>query len=350
MDAAASESAYIISQIRRIFNEETFNVDIIENDSNIQFFGKDKNNKICINLTIDLDEKKIYINELERCNAGKGPLLLDKVDELARMIQGITSIELEDKSILPICGVNINLAILKILTKGESWYNSKGYYGASRENEKHNRQIINQSFKDMLIASRDAQISQFLTDNAKHVIEQNICIYEDRIKTLIEKKGDPILLQNKLSIWKSIIGNYDEYIRTEVTKITQEYTFIHENAIGLDNFDENESLYLCVSNILNLCWSFTSRESDTCNESQRKIVELLNKIVEFMKRIIQYDNSQLIKRIQFQGGATKKIKKYSKKNKKKYRGQIKSFTRNKHYKKNKHKKRFTTFTKYKRLI
>ena len=315
--AAAAVSADIIRQIHRIFNEKTFNVDIIENGSNIQFFGKDKNNKKCINLTIDLDEKKIYINELERCNAGKGPLLLDKVDELARMIQGITLIELEDKSILPICGVNINLAILKILTKGESWYNSKGYYGASRDNETHNRQIINQSFKDMLSASRDVQISQFVTENAKNIIEQNIRIYEDRIKTLIEKKGDPILLQNKLSIWKSIIDNYDEYIQTEVTKINQEYTFIHENAIRLDKFDESKSLYLCVSNILTLCSSFTSIESDTCNESQHKIVELLNKIVEFMKPMLWYDNSQLIKRIHSQGGATKTIKKYSKKNKKK---------------------------------
>ena len=72
---------------------------------------------------------------LKKCGKS-GTDSLDKVYKLAQMISTVKYIELEDVAELDECGYKINLAIIKILTKGESWYNSLGYVSDNYEMEK----------------------------------------------------------------------------------------------------------------------------------------------------------------------------------------------------------------------
>jgi hypothetical protein len=65
---------------------------------------------------------------MSKCGKNTGSFLLNKIEELAKSIENIHYITLEDLSKIKIYDSDINLAILKILTKGESWYNSLGFF------------------------------------------------------------------------------------------------------------------------------------------------------------------------------------------------------------------------------
>jgi hypothetical protein len=63
--------------------------------------------------------------------------LLKIIDKLAESIPCIEFIDLQHGSAISICDEEISLRDLKILTKGESWYNSLGYKSPIYEDEKN---------------------------------------------------------------------------------------------------------------------------------------------------------------------------------------------------------------------
>ena len=91
-------------------------------------------------LTLLFLGSRIHISKLNKCRTDddfrSGSELLRMVDILATHIPECKSITLKDASYIKRCGVTINLAKLKILETGASWYNHFGFKQPSYELDK----------------------------------------------------------------------------------------------------------------------------------------------------------------------------------------------------------------------
>ena len=107
--------------------------------------------EICFSLIIDTDN--ITINNLLKCTI-KGSESLQIIETLAnRMRRNMNYISLFDASGIQIsCSdQEIDLAVLKILTNGQSWYNSFGYFSDDETEEEHNRKAIDGYYEDFVL-------------------------------------------------------------------------------------------------------------------------------------------------------------------------------------------------------
>ncbi len=135
-----------IDIIRQIFSESEYVV-VKQTDGSYDIETYDD---FCF--TIKVGNDYIYISTLTKCNIS-GTEILKKIEKLAKYIPGITKITCLDGSvIMKKCGTKekmLSLAYLKLLTKGQSWYNSLGYVSDNYEEElAHNAEIINMPSKD----------------------------------------------------------------------------------------------------------------------------------------------------------------------------------------------------------
>jgi hypothetical protein len=113
-----------------------------------------EDNKISLNyddecFVLLINSERIHIDNLSKCKF-KGSESLKIVENLAKKIPNINYISLADLSDISISSseINIDLTVLKILTKGESWYNSLGYVSDDKTEKEHNNLIINGKYKD----------------------------------------------------------------------------------------------------------------------------------------------------------------------------------------------------------
>lgn len=137
-------STDIIENIKIFFSESEFNIIFLGNAVNI----KTKDDVKCLSLYFH--EDYISITSLDKCGI-HGSDSLKKVEEVAKLLPNIKSINLMDTSSINKCGVKLDLAIIKILTNGQSWYNSLGYYSDNYKDEiRHNKKILDLSCKDFL--------------------------------------------------------------------------------------------------------------------------------------------------------------------------------------------------------
>jgi len=139
-----------IELIKNVFTTDFFNV-IKKND---EYDISSKDGQFC--LKISFYENEIIVYKLEKCNAN-GTLLLNLVEKIAEKMPNYRLITLiDDSKINTKCkydgaSLAIDLATLKILTKGMSWYNSLGYVSSNFEEEKeHNDEILKMPFEDAL--------------------------------------------------------------------------------------------------------------------------------------------------------------------------------------------------------
>ena len=98
----------------------------------------------------DDDGIVLYISKIFKCGDGKYTREVIKlIEDMAKSIpvppwSRVKYIKLEDGSTIHVCTVDIDLRYLKILTTGESWYNSFGYKSLNHDaNVAHNAVIIN---------------------------------------------------------------------------------------------------------------------------------------------------------------------------------------------------------------
>ena len=100
----------------------------------------------------------LYISKIFKCSDNM-PLtrkVINLIEEMAKSIPAppwsrIKYIKLEDGSSIHVCTVDIDLRYLKILTTGESWYNSFGYKSVNHDaNVDHNAVIINKPMDELL--------------------------------------------------------------------------------------------------------------------------------------------------------------------------------------------------------
>ena len=99
--------------------------------------------------------KLLHVDSLDKCEADKGPKLLEAILSFAKAIT-VAQITLTDAAYVDICGINVPLAPLKIVTTGMSWYNRYNYYSDNFSAEQqHNQGVINRLFRDLILERKD---------------------------------------------------------------------------------------------------------------------------------------------------------------------------------------------------
>ena len=102
----------------------------------------------CASFRFNSHNNSISIQHLYKCGITTGTKLLQLFDKLAEKIPKIKHIQLTDASSIEICDQEIQLWLIKILTNGQSWYNSHGYFSSDHESDKsHNKEMINMEYK-----------------------------------------------------------------------------------------------------------------------------------------------------------------------------------------------------------
>ena len=151
--------------LTNFFPEPTFRIRRLKSEyDNVPRYGISTGNEDCA--FIQLFDDHIYIELLERCGIN-GSQTIRKIEQLAVKLENISYISLEDDSTLkvyPEFDIWINLYIYKILTKGQSWYNSLDYYSDNYEQEKED----NAKFKTMTIKEFQEDVSSSDINNKKY--------------------------------------------------------------------------------------------------------------------------------------------------------------------------------------
>jgi len=99
-------------------------------------------NGLCASFGIE-NERILSIVEINKCGF-TGTELLERIELLAQDMY-IPSIMLEDQSSVVFGIYKLDLGTLSIITKGRSWYNSKGYYSETHNIEKQEWELIRKS-------------------------------------------------------------------------------------------------------------------------------------------------------------------------------------------------------------
>ena len=134
--------------VERVFLPGSFIVEVFDRNGEVVIKTLDGKECLFFNVLSNL----IYVDTVQKCGV-TGTEVLKKVEELAKLIPGVEEIFLMDASKMSKCGIDIDLAKIKILTKGESWYNSLGYTSATGDTNKEkslNEKIINMPYNDFI--------------------------------------------------------------------------------------------------------------------------------------------------------------------------------------------------------
>lgn len=142
--------------MERFFDPEIFDIVFEKNKYTIS----SKDGRMCLYFTIESDTIDLHL--LDKCSS-RGTILLQLLEEFARSID-ITFIKLQDASqIVTRCSDNgnpvaIDLAILKLITKGRSWYNTQGYFSSC--DEKENNRIIKLPCIEAIYLSQEEELKK----------------------------------------------------------------------------------------------------------------------------------------------------------------------------------------------
>lgn len=189
----------MIELLEQVFTPDKFTIkatnipnqyEISKKDSEIDFEPTGGNH--C--LTILVNKDYIDLDLLSKCGINNGNRLLHMLDDFARLIN-LHKITLMDKSSIYICDVKIKLSDLYILTTGESWYNSHGYYSADSKSENDNNKTI-------LIKDIDDYVKECI-DMECIRYEKELNMDPSRKRAIIYMSKDPSLKNNEELIEKS---------------------------------------------------------------------------------------------------------------------------------------------------
>jgi len=145
-----------------------------------------KDGQLCLHLTFK--NNAIYVNFLGKCGSN-GTILLKLLEEYAKSAD-IRDIELQDASELNTnCvdesgkEISINLALLKLLTIGKSWYNSLGYVSS----ESNAEEIAEMSCINAILSSKEEKILKIIDMYSIEKLENKKARYARYPSSLIAK-------------------------------------------------------------------------------------------------------------------------------------------------------------------
>ena len=203
----------IIEKINSIFPPSKFNIEVQLGGTTVSIKTTDEQR--CLKFVFFQDH--IYLALLNKCLIS-GTESLNLVYALAKLMPNINYIKLVDGSMINICGLDIEFAELKILTKGISWYNSLGYVSDNYDEEKRlNNELITRDYEEFIdeVYKRDFEL--FKTQNS---IEQ-IMIKIQRF-TGYKTDNNELRFKKKVSEYQEIIDNYDKFISDYISKQEEE--------------------------------------------------------------------------------------------------------------------------------
>ena len=257
----------------------------------------------------------IYIDSLSKCGSTNGGDLLTMIDTIAKEMPNIKYIELVDASQIKICSTKISLRILKILTTGQSWYNSHGYYSANYDSEKtHNEEIINMNYENFIDIVYKKRLEKFKYENSIEQFRNLLESRKEQLSTISKSDNEEryqFIEQRILEIQDRII-NHNKFINSY---IQEEEAEINE---GMRLFpDVNKT----VKDYFNYVLSNIKDDKDCQNkETIEKSMWLSNYIpkIEYLP-ILQYESKlrKMVIRDESGKGGSKSKKSKSKKSKSK---------------------------------
>lgn len=267
----------ISEAIGRIFHEDKFTVEMDEHGR----YEISTGDNHCLTITIN---RSIHIDELEKCGC-RGTELLFLVEELAKELN-IQTISLSDGSSLVYCGDNaISLKILKIFTKGVSWYNSLGYVSDNFEEEKrHNALILNMPFAAALELATVETIDTFIRQNSRESMNEYLQHLREKLELLNEKEPTKQVLRTieiqirKFHETQVQIDNYDEFIETNISAIQRNSDNLMIKAAELlpDVTMETRNYVDRLHNSMDM---FRNTDLESCNK-----YEIFGKIQQYAKK------------------------------------------------------------------
>lgn len=266
----------ILKKVKEVFPESIYH---IEYDEDYNKLTVSINKTECFKL--EISEYYIYVIHINQCGIVSGTDLIKKIDKLAEKIPKIKYIELRDGSNIKINNIEIDLAFLKILTKGESWYNSLGYVSNEYNEEKtENEKLRNTPLIEVLDLCKPILINEF---------EDYIDFFEDYIDISIEN-NIPNDEKNRI---------VEEKIENLKIKIKEHFLYINENLTVkvffeiVNNLIENTKNYYVNAKQDNLGNNTKRRKLNTqLTVEQTKI---LKELIQVIGILIKYNGINLKK-------------------------------------------------------
>jgi hypothetical protein len=232
----------------------------------------DKLEKKC--LLLEFFKDHIFIDSLDKCGTHSGTSLLEKIDELVMKMPDIKYTELKDGA--EIYGDKIRLAFLKILSKGQSWYNSLGYFSSNYENEiKHNDLLRNMPLQELLDSCKKKLQESFKKYNTIEALEN---------RRVIITREDIIRYRYIESLYKELtknINNYEEFFSTEIIKIDERIESLKKNIKNKFPGIESESI---TKDFFEKIDSFSKT-----NQLNNEQIEILEELLKVIGNLILYD-------------------------------------------------------------
>lgn len=203
-----------MDEIRSIIMEYFPDISVTIEDGEIIISNTDY-----INLTIY--NKEMKIEQLDKCTQYSGTEIMNKLISMSERL-GVSGISLTDSSAIVIRGYKFDLATIKILSDGESWYNSFGFYSKKYEDELQKwNEIRTWKLEDILDAFKTMETEKLIKDF--------------RLMRCVKK----IFLDNMSSFEANIqITNQIKQIRLDMIKLINESNIFDKSSTVMDVFIE----------------------------------------------------------------------------------------------------------------
>jgi len=279
---------------------------------------------LCLYMKINTND--IFIGELHKC-AYKGTELLSLVDLFAKKMN-ISKISLVDGSEIETnCGISISLKYLKLLTSGESWYNSFGYISDNFENEKtHNKGIIDIPFVDMMELVKEKMISEFNKKNSLERMQEELINYQENLRKIT-------LIENPKPIDLKRFNRFNEYVKKLQERIDNFHTFVETSISDIQRSHQDlmDKVFLLFPEItlpareyVRLLFGYMNRFDSFDRESCEKY-KLFNNLLKYLSQVLIYE-TYLTKTVELtkMGGKRSKYSRQSFRNVKRNTKKLKS--------------------------
>jgi len=174
-------------------------------------------------LMLEFFADHIVIQNLNKCGNSSGTNLLLKIDELVKKIPEIKYIELFDGSTILLDNIEIDLAFLKILTTGQSWYNCFGYVSNNYQNEvNENEKLRNKLLTLGLIDSCKEKLIEYYKN-------QQIYFTDITVDEIKNKTKEQIVEDKITNLKKKLVDQFPVININKPIKIKDFFNYINEN-------------------------------------------------------------------------------------------------------------------------
>lgn len=150
----------------------------------------DKDSVWCVHFFVQIEEKKLLLNTLSKCNDKTGLINLMNIIDYAKFLKGIGVIDkivLGDASTISIGKYDLSLPLLSILSTGMSWYNRFEFFSEDHpENIRYNQQFLVMNLED------------FINNCIPKILEIKMKYYQEKLNAEIQKIMGEIIKETDL--------------------------------------------------------------------------------------------------------------------------------------------------------